>query len=298
MNPDTRPVEATAASPVVCEARAAGSGAPSVAADPRESEHRTSPTSLAWIATLVQKFPTLVSSARDYRIHPPTIDRFLTDPNFLGPFASGLAPVWRAHLPRIFDPRQPVFEVAFTGPDGSGKTRAGLVAQLFVLCQLLCLRDPQRYFGLLPGAIIEIGLFSGTRALARDDLYAPFRSALQTSPFFRPYLTARGRRRPGSIQLTDSSLQVVEGSDLTHALGQSFRGALVDLPPRRARSVPVEAATNLYLGLRARMLSRSMVAGQVQGLLVLCVSPAYAPQFESHVQGMRGQPRCYVASFA
>lgn len=179
---------------------------------------------------------------------------------------------------------------------GTGKTTAALVAQLFVLCRLLCLHRPQDYYGLLRGSAIEIGLFSATRVHA-GALLARFAAYVRASPFFQSHLATAGHRSGSGIRFRDPTVQIVTGSQVGHGLGQSFLGTLIDLPPHRPRSVPAALATELFVEQRSRIPSRfAPGTGTVPGLLVVCVSTAYAAAFAPHLAKMAHRVGCYVAS--
>ena len=236
----------------------------------------------------------------DYRIRPPTIDEFVRDPRLWADLGHGPSPAMRQHLHRIFDPTHPACRVAFTGAPGTGKTTAGLVAQLFVLCRLLCLREPQEYYGLMAGSAIEIGLFSVTLMQARA-LLERFASAARASPFCPPFVQTRlspfSRGARSAMRFEDHTVQVVTGSRVFHGLGQSFLGTLIDIPPGRPRGVPATAPTELFAEQRSRIPSRFPPGGGTPpGLLVVCVSRDYGAAFAPHLRKMEGQAGCYVAS--
>jgi len=240
---------------------------------------------------------------------PPTIDVFIDDPYYLGdalyggedwhgvPILGGQVwPSWREPLREIT--KGQYYQVIFSGSIGNGKTSAAEVIMAFDLCKLLCLRNPQQYYGSIRARPMVIALFNITKVLAEEVNYAPFRRMLMMSPFFKKYLVERKSEK--WIQIAEDKLRIALGSDAIHALGEDIVAGMLDEANFRAPTKPVNQVAKTYQTIARRMESRFMEAGRIlPGHLILLSSKGYATNFlEKHIEAVKNQPGVYVLETA
>ena len=241
----------------------------------------------------------------DYIEQPPTIDDFIESDYYLGdalyggedwygtPILGGqIWPSWREPLREIAAGQY--YQVIFSGSIGNGKTSAAQVIMAYDLCKLLCLKNPQQYYGSIRARPMVIALFNITKLLAEQVNYAPFRQLLLMSPFFRKYLAEQKSER--WIQIANDKLRVALGSDAIHALGEDIVAGMLDEANFKAPTKPVNQVAKTYQTIARRMESRFMEADRIlPGHLILLSSKGYATNFlEKHIDAVKHQSGVYV----
>ena len=86
----------------------------------------------------------------DYKEIPVSIDTFLDHDMYLGKVTrngQAIYPYWRKVLREIFYAGNTFEECFFTGATRIGKSSTAITATAYMLYRLMCLRDPQEYFG-------------------------------------------------------------------------------------------------------------------------------------------------------
>jgi len=247
----------------------------------------------------------------DYLERPPDIDTFIDDPYYLGdalyggedwygtPIEGGqIWPNWRPILREIYNGQY--YQIVFTGAIGTGKSSAAQIILAYDLCRLLCLRNPQQYYGSIRARPMVIGLFNITKILAENVNYAPFRRTIMMSPFFKKYLVEERWRSEKWIHIAGDKLRIALGSDAIHALGEDIVAGMLDEANFRGPSKPVNQVAKTYQTVARRMESRFMEAGRVlPGHLILLSSKSYATSFlEKHIEEVKNQPGCFISSAA
>lgn len=159
----------------------------------------------------------------DYEEIPVDIDTFLEDPEYLGlatNYGKQIYPFWREQLRKIFAKGDTEFdEVCFTGAIGIGKTAIAVYAIAYLLYRLLCLRNPQRYFGFADTDEIAIFFFNATVALAMGVGYARLHAACMESPWFKAHGEVRGSDS-NPYYVPSKHIAIKAGSKASHGLGQ------------------------------------------------------------------------------
>lgn len=77
----------------------------------------------------------------------------------------------------------------FTGAIGIGKTTVASIVLPYLAHWVLCLRDPQEYFNLLPGSRIAFMQMSTSESQAREVLFGDIKARINHSPWFSRYPT-------------------------------------------------------------------------------------------------------------
>lgn len=122
---------------------------------------------------------------------PATVAEFL-GPDYLN-IADGVRPRLREVLVDMLghevSPYKPTRHslALFTGGIGAGKTTVASVVLPYMAHWMLCLRDPQAYFDLLPGSRIAFMLMSTSETQAKQVLFTDIEARIKHSPWFRTY---------------------------------------------------------------------------------------------------------------
>lgn len=120
---------------------------------------------------------------------PASIEEFL-GPDYLN-IADGIRPGVRAELIALFGEEVNGNRIAqyrwgmFTGAIGIGKTTMASVVLPYMVHWVLCLRDPQGYFDLLPGSRIAFMMMSTSEDQAKETLFGDVKARIGHSPWFR-----------------------------------------------------------------------------------------------------------------
>lgn len=123
----------------------------------------------------------------DYKEIPVDIDTFLTDDLYLGRTnrnGQAVYPFWKNTMHEIFDNGNKYEEVFFTGATRIGKSSTAVTCTAYMLYKLMCLKDPQQYFGKKDISKFSILFFNITKDLARGVAFREFNDTLRASPWF------------------------------------------------------------------------------------------------------------------
>lgn len=125
-----------------------------------------------------------------YRSVPPTIEKFLSDPYYLGNITKELYPYWKPKLSELYPTAihnaHPI--VIFKGAIGTGKSTVARIMAMYTLCRLFHLRDPYSTFKIIPGKNIKFSFFSYTAGLAQTDFIDVINEWIELSPYFKDAL--------------------------------------------------------------------------------------------------------------
>jgi hypothetical protein len=176
----------------------------------------------------------------DFERQPVSIREFLSDPELLGNTgrienwetdedeSAGIYSFWRHELSDLFDLNNAYQQWVIQAGIGSGKSFVSIVAILYKLYVLLCMRNPQEFCGLNRNSAITAGFFSSTRDIGRATEYSMLTSIMSDSPFFRKAAGLTDLHRPFEILRLPKNIQIAFGSRAQHALGQNLMLGLMD----------------------------------------------------------------------
>ena len=215
----------------------------------------------------------------DYEYDPVDIEEFLSDDYFLGKSLAGgneIYPYWHDVLQEIFD-NDEKHEIILTGPIGTGKSTISVLGLAYSIHKLMCLKAPQKTFGLIGGSSIVFLFFSLSVNLMDVGAFHTLMSLLINSPFFRDRGEVLGTKnlvyRPakGIIMNTGSAFSAGYG-----AVGLNVFGGVLD----EFNEVPVSSdairekakVLRVYSTVSRRMTSRFMQLGFLFGKLFLVSS--------------------------
>lgn len=215
----------------------------------------------------------------DYDEIPVDIDTFLTDPRYLGKFTNNGKNLtyrkWpealREWFPNPLAP-SPYVEIALTGAIGLGKSTNFDYAACYFLYKLMCLKDPNSYYG-QPGATLWFCFFNNTLNSANSAAYAKFQAMLQSSPWFMERGTLSGVKNVEYIP--NKNIRFMIGSTLQHTLGINIIFAAMDeINFAKGKNISMEQSKifEMYSIILERISSRFLVNGRSAGMMFLASS--------------------------
>ncbi|AWD93006.1 intein splicing region protein [Bacillus phage vB_BceM-HSE3] len=157
----------------------------------------------------------------DYDEMPVDIDTFIEHPDYMGSTTNegtAIFPFWRDRLREIFAPNAQYWEVALTGGIGLGKTTIAVIGMAYILHKLLCLKDPQSYYGLTRSSLIALAFFNINLELSYGVAYSKLQNDLMSSPWFLRHGTVRGQK--DKFYVPDKNIIFVVGSKKEHVIGK------------------------------------------------------------------------------
>lgn len=247
----------------------------------------------------------------DWIRRPPTPFEFVNDHKYLGEeMSKAIYAPWRKDLIYVLDPKNEIHEWILSGGIGVGKTRVAIIAQLYKLCVLTCLRNIPAYFTLDSATSISFGLFSLSLEKADTAISEDFKKIISMSPYFKNVFPLRKTRAMRSVLNNQGSttknqseyevilpqgLRILMGSKVAHALSFAVVSAILDeMNFRGKRTVKDEddddSSEKLYSQVRYRITSRFERLKYVPGILCVISSKKTSSDFlESHMAKLDGR---------
>jgi hypothetical protein len=228
----------------------------------------------------------------DYDRKPVSIAEFITGEEFLGmdiirneddeARTSGVFECWFDILCELFDPSNRFHELVVAAAIGTGKTSMASLGMVYKLYQMSCLRDPQSFYGLLPGHRIVFGVFTVFKYKARELGGDYIRKAVEGSPYFREVFPYNPHK---TIDLEfPKSMSLIYGSSSLGAIGANVFSALIDEAEFMKAGSSAEdrgQAFDLYNSIARRMESRFMRQGIMPGIMFQISSKSSADSYLS-----------------
>lgn len=226
----------------------------------------------------------------DYDRKPVGISQFITDPDYLGldiirnqddeNKKNGVYEMWYDVLCELFDPLKKYHELVVSSSIGTGKSSMASLAMVYKLYQMSCLRDPQNFYGLMPGHKIIYGVFTVFKYKARELGGDYIRKAVEGSPYFRevfPY----NRNKAVDLEFP-KSISLTYGASALSAIGLNLFSVLIDEAEfmKGATSESDKGqAYDLYTSTVRRMESRFMRQGNMPGIMIQISSKSSADSY-------------------
>jgi hypothetical protein len=219
---------------------------------------------------------------RFYTHKPVDIETFIHDDHFLGRiYGENIFPLWERLLKELYPTPfySDYYEVILSCAIGAGKSSVSSISLCYEIYKLMCMNNPQLYYGLVPGTKIVFSLFSAAKGLAASVNWEIFSNIFATSPYFKDQIhLPRGRGVADTGVLITNDIVIDIGSNMKHALGKAVFGALLD--EAAFQNEKSGQAQQSYTGLLRRMESRFMnKEGSIPGKLWLASSPKFASDF-------------------
>lgn len=202
-----------------------------------------------------------------FKERPASIIEFL-GPDYLN-IESGTRDGVKECLVGIFGDKPNVYNLAnvqramFTGGIGIGKTTFASIALPYMVHWCLCLKDPQSYFGLLPGSRIAFMQMSTSEKQAKEVLFGDIFARIKHSNWFKGY--------PFDPKFTSQirfpmDIWIVPGdSRETSFEGYNILGGIIDEIDSHLVTEKKDYAESGYDTIHARITSRFLD----RGLLIL-----------------------------
>jgi len=166
----------------------------------------------------------------DFKEVPVSIDRFLTDPEYLGASndcGNQIYPGWWDAYHTVFDSQKDIYEVLLSGATRIGKTSTAVSMMCYMTYLLMCYRNPQRYFGLKEVSRATIAFANLTKDLATSVAYREYHDTLIKSPWFMRHGTKNNSSTKPIFIPEGNQIEIVAASDAAHLLGMQLWACLV-----------------------------------------------------------------------
>lgn len=241
----------------------------------------------------------------DYKEIPVDKETFLCDPEYLGSSnnnGKSIYPAWRDVMDELDRTGNQYYEIVFTGATRTGKTSTAVSDASYNLYKLMCLRDPQTYFGLKKVSRISVFFFNLTQTLARGVAFKEFISTLNSSPWFHKHGHFTKSESNPTYVPEGEQIEITYGSDASHALGKATylvifdecnfaQAGIKDVNKAKARM------KEKYDTLVARVTGTFVKQGEVFGKIYVISSKRSDSDFmEEYVEAQRqaGNKHMYI----
>lgn len=205
----------------------------------------------------------------EFEERPATIEEFL-GPKYLN-IDSGIRPGLRAVLIDIFGTEPPSYrlspefaEAMMTGAIGIGKTTFASIVLPYMCHWVLCMKNPQGFFSLLPGSRIAFMMMSTSESQAREVIFADVFARIDHSVWFKKYPYDPSYKN--QIRFTQKDIWIIPGDSAeTTFEGYNILGGILDEMDSHRVTPKKDYALEGYNTISNRITSRF----QDRGLLIL-----------------------------
>ena len=158
----------------------------------------------------------------------------------------------------------------------------------------MCLKDPQKFYGLSGNSQIVFVVMNLTIDLAYQGLYSLIVEAIRLSPWFCERVDIRGKYEY-SIEFP-KHIALMAGSQTTHTIGKNVLGAVLDeVNFSNAPKGSKNSVMDMYRNIRRRLESRFLRQGRIPGILMLVSSKNTELDFlEQYIQSIKYQKTTWV----
>jgi hypothetical protein len=204
----------------------------------------------------------------EFEERPASIAEFLGD-NYLN-IDSGVRPGLKKVLNDIFGEESQPYSLAkydeamMTGAIGIGKTTFASIVLPYMVHWVLCVKDPQKFFGLLPGSRIAFMMMSTSEDQAREVIFADVFARIKHSPWFKKY--PYDDKFKNQIRWPQKDIWILPGDSAeTTFEGYNILGGVLDEMDSHRVTAKKDYAMDGYDTISNRIKSRF----QDRGLLIL-----------------------------
>ena len=216
----------------------------------------------------------------DFKEVPVSIDRFLTDPEYLetsNDCGNQIYPGWWEVYHDVFDSQKDIYEVVLSGATRIGKSSTVVSCMCYMLYLLMCYRNPQKYFGLKEVSRATIAFANLTKDLALGVAYREFHDTLIKSPWFMDHGSKNNSATRPIYIPEGNQIEIVAASDGAHVLGmQLFAACMDEVNFSRAGVKDItkskEHMKQLYDTANARITGTFKLQGRIYGKMFTCSS--------------------------
>ena len=216
----------------------------------------------------------------DFKEVPVSIDRFLTDPEYLGESndcGNQIYPGWWDVYDTVFDAHRDIYEVILSGATRIGKTSTAVSCMCYMTYLIMCYRNPQKYFGHKSTMIPVVAFANLTKDLAKGVAFQEFCHTLKKSPWFNEHGKFSETAKIPLYTPENDAVELVVASDAAHILGMPTWALLIDeVNFARAGIKDISISKNhmkqLYNTANARITGTFKLNGRIYGKMFTCSS--------------------------
>ena len=134
-----------------------------------------------------------------------------------------LFPYWRETLKKIFPDNLTTQynTLILTGSIGLGKTLVAVLAMLYLLYRMLCLKDPYSYYKMMPSDKITFSMLNITLDTAQGVGWDKLQQLIQGSPWFLEHGEMNASRTNPQWQ-PNNHIELIFGSNNRHVVGRAL----------------------------------------------------------------------------
>jgi len=228
----------------------------------------------------------------EYEERPVSIDSFMYDINYLN-IGMNVRPKIKEVLRDIFGESgttKPYNEAIIRGAIGTGKSFTTSIALPYIIYRLLCLKDPQTYFGLTKGSNIHLMIMSTSEDHARHIIFSEVSARIVNSRWFRLNNRLPNQKVKTELQFPKNITLIPGNSQDTFFEGYNIFAGAIDEADSHGQTADRDFARIGYDAIKERIRSRF---GE-SGLLLVIGSPKDPYGFlTSHYNEMEIDPKCY-----
>lgn len=204
----------------------------------------------------------------DFKERPASISEFLGE-EYLN-IDDGIRPGLRAVLIDIFGEESNPYSLAkfqeamMTGAIGIGKTTFASIVLPYMVHWVLCLKNPQKFFNLLPGSRIAFMMMSTSEDQAREVIFGDVFARIDHSPWFKEHPYDKSFKN--QIRFPEHNIWILPGDSAeTTFEGYNILGGVLDEMDSHRVTEKKDYALEGYNTISNRITSRF----QDRGLLIL-----------------------------
>lgn len=240
----------------------------------------TAPGQVQSPSQFLKDFQALKENALWLQANPHFAQKPASIMEFLGPgylnIDSKVRPGLKKTLREIFGAKVGTSRIAkferamVTGGIGIGKTTFASIALPYMAHWVLCLKDPQGYFELLPGSRIAFMQMSTSEQQAREVVFGDIFARIDHSPWFRQF-APRDKTMKRQIRFLNKDIWILPGdSKETSFEGYNILGGILDEMDSHQVTKDKDYADVGYDAIHSRIASRFIdpVSRGHRGLLI------------------------------
>jgi hypothetical protein len=180
----------------------------------------------------------------------------------------------------------------FTGGIGIGKTTVASVVLPYMAHWVLCLKNPQHYFGLIPGSRIAFMQMSTSGPQAKEVVFGDIKARIENSPWFKskyPYDSAFKNQ----IRFSQKDIWILPGDSAeTTFEGYNILGGILDEIDSHKITRTKDYAEQGYTTIHGRITSRFLDRGFIMLVGQMKKSSGFAARM---YRNFKKDPTAYTA---
>ena len=216
----------------------------------------------------------------DFKEVPVSIDRFLTDSEYLGMSndnGNQIYPGWWEVYHSVFDSAKDIYEVVLSGATRIGKSSTAVSCMCYMTYLLMCYRNPQKYFGLKEVSRATIAFANLTKELALSVAFREYNDTLLESPWFNRHGKFTNSDTKPVFIPEGNKIEIIPASSGSMLLGKQLFACLMDeVNFAKANIKNIDKAKadikQMYDTANARITGTFKLNGRIYGKMFTCSS--------------------------